>query len=1293
MVEPLRPRKVREVLARVVGAALALRAAGALFAVIVALAFWARQPGVARLAPAALLLVGWLVWALLLWRRRRLVPTRSLSASWVLLVLATVIAGFTTWHVRRVATAWHEIVRERIETVGVRLEETMSERVRDAGAAANEAAEATLALDGDALFARLEEIRAEHDLDAVAAIDSVGDLIGWAGEHRGPLPDRVRATAPPPGGFYYMQRPLYTYLYAVTPAKVGSAARAPRGIVSLLLEDAFPGEGRGSLAESFERETGLRPRFGAGGSDAALWQLSPAGVEVAHASFATITQESYRDRAVRSGLRLIAPLLLVALVLLWPTWERGVRGRWRRAAPLLAVLAMLALLPLGSILGIQRPFSPGLFLLPGPGDWTLGRLFMLLVPITAWVAAAGAGRRVRGTTDPETGRSLRDIALDVLPAAAIVPLVLLAFRASAAPSLYEDDRLLWFLYQPTAVLAVALPLLLLLPAPPKGHVDDAAPDALRLRLLAAGLALAALLGFAFDLADPTAPAAGGGRVWFTVLWSVPFALVAHALRAYHGNASRLLRVLVATWIAATATLPQIRAEAVAARLAALEREVQTLGERVDPYLEFLVRRFATEIAQRDSAGERGVSLVYRAWVASGLADEAYSPRITVWGPDGVPEVELTPGTATGEAPRMLIAPDYLQSALFEASVSGEPVFESPGDPLDIQQIGAIPLADERVASIVVPMRRALSRASVLEPLLRESAENDARLSLEPTPHDAGQPRTGVLWLRTRLGWHGEADVDYPEAVYHAHLEVRTSPPFVRVARGVLLLGLDVLLVLLLWAAGRVARLDPPRPAIGWRVWLGSYRARVTGALFLFFLVPTLAFGAVAYRGLAGEVERAARLVAERAVYRAVEQFGSDEVRGDLTTLSEDVGADVLYYHRGELLQASTPEALDLGLYNAWMPPLVYRTLTRNVERELVDEAQLGEREYIVAYRSLPASGALAVPAWPATGSAATRQTELAHLMLFAALTGGLLSLALSVAVGRALAGPIGRLRRAAGAVGGGNLRVRLPERRPDEFGQLYQSFNRMIERLRQARSQEVRTARVLAWGEMARQVAHEIKNPLTPIRLSVQHMQRAYGDRRPDFEQILDSNVEQILKEIDRLSEIARVFARYGAPAEAAGPLERVRLLPLLTDVARLYASGESDVEFHAFIEPDLPDVYARADELKEVMINLLENAREALNGKGTINVAARAAGDHVAIEVDDDGPGIPPDLLPRIFEPRFSSRSSGTGLGLAIVRRLVDSWGGTLEVDSTPGRGTTMVVNVPVLAPPSASETSAAGS
>jgi nitrogen fixation/metabolism regulation signal transduction histidine kinase len=299
------------------------------------------------------------------------------------------------------------------------------------------------------------------------------------------------------------------------------------------------------------------------------------------------------------------------------------------------------------------------------------------------------------------------------------------------------------------------------------------------------------------------------------------------------------------------------------------------------------------------------------------------------------------------------------------------------------------------------------------------------------------------------------------------------------------------------------------------------------------------------------------------------------------------------------------------------------------------------------------------------------------LILFAALVGALLSLALSVAVGRALAGPIGRLQRAAASVGAGRLRVQLPEKTGDEFGELFASFNRMVRRLQRARTQEVRTARVLAWGEMARQVAHEIKNPLTPIKLAVQHLKRAYGDRRGDFEQVLDENVDQILVEIDRLSEIARAFSRYGAPPESAGPLEPVDVASVVHEALTLYRAGDPTLHYADWIEPGLPRVLSRAGELKEVILNLLENARAATVPPGRISVTARLDGAAVELCVEDTGAGIPADLLPRIFEPHFSTRTTGTGLGLPIVRRLVESWGGTVLAQSETGRGTVIRVRL----------------
>ncbi|MEP7344387.1 MAG: ATP-binding protein, partial [Gemmatimonadaceae bacterium] len=216
-----------------------------------------------------------------------------------------------------------------------------------------------------------------------------------------------------------------------------------------------------------------------------------------------------------------------------------------------------------------------------------------------------------------------------------------------------------------------------------------------------------------------------------------------------------------------------------------------------------------------------------------------------------------------------------------------------------------------------------------------------------------------------------------------------------------------------------------------------------------------------------------------------------------------------------------------------------------------------------------------------------------------------------------------------------------------------------------------RAQRVLAWGEMARQVAHEIKNPLTPIRLGVQHLRRARLDRRVDFERIFEQTVSRILAEIDRLDEIARAFSRYGmAPAERL-PAESVDLAAIVRDVVELERMGESEVEWR-LTGLDTPlRVMATADELREVLLNVFENARQAQVTH--VDVALVADGDRTHVDIRDDGVGIPAEVLPRIFEPHFSTRTSGSGLGLAICRGLVRAWGGEMSVQSAPGRGTSV--------------------
>ncbi|HEX2092618.1 MAG TPA: ATP-binding protein, partial [Longimicrobiaceae bacterium] len=693
-------------------------------------------------------------------------------------------------------------------------------------------------------------------------------------------------------------------------------------------------------------------------------------------------------------------------------------------------------------------------------------------------------------------------------------------------------------------------------------------------------------------------------------------------------------------------------------------------------------------------------------------------------------------------------------------------------------------------------RTHLGRSSVLARFLdpgREPEEDreGTSLSLVPVAGGAGAARAAppadggppaeMRWLRTPAGWRSETVVRFPSGSMHAHLVVRTPSPLLLAVRSLLVLALALGVMEVLWALARTLCGEPLGLASSEWVWARTFRGRLTLALFVFFLIPMALFGATAYQALSREVVRTAAALAQRSLEQA-----ASEARGQpLPELGEHVRADLLLYQNGVLVDAAPPEVVDLGLYNTWLPPRLFLDFATSEEVQQLQEQQLGGREYLIAYRRLSPPQVLAAPTPLASGEIARRQRELGNVVLLAVLLGAGLSVVLSLLVGRMLARPIDDLSRAAAAVGAGNLRVRLPERRGDEFGGLYRSFNQMVRRLRRTRAalvretrrteavvaeagtgvlaldpagrvalinaraeqilgtrvekgrlvpedtsisavvaravrefrhsgaaelgdevevdgrvvrlrlrrlrnesgmggavvaleditSEIRSARVLAWGEMARQVAHEIKNPLTPIKLSVQHLRRAFADQRPDFGEILDRNVEAILGEIDRLGEIARAFARFGAPDAAAGDLEPADLRRVVEETLALYRGTQDGIGYRVEIDPATPRAYTRVGELKEVLVNLLENARAAIPDGGEIRLSTTASGGGtwVMLDVEDTGEGIPPDLLPRIFEPQFSTRSSGTGLGLAIVRRLVESWGGEVTVDSTPGRGTTV--------------------
>ncbi|MEX1183905.1 MAG: ATP-binding protein [Gemmatimonadota bacterium] len=1247
---------------------------------------WTRQlqPGWLIAAAAAFVAAAALTatWRTASRTRRGLIP---LIIALALLLTGVTAAALFTHQFRQLETHWPEILERRQAALGEELARMMSELVErgrsTSGSAARLASrprrdETGIEATAD-LFEQLGQLREQSRVDGLAVYTAAGNLVAWAGHHRGPMPDSIWIRDV---SAYFKASPLFSYLYLPVPVE----GREEYAIAAVLVETGILNDGYDvAIGDVVAARTRTRASFRQGGGTDAVWSLIEAGDTIVSARLEPSTQSDWRSLLERSARAVVLLSAIAAFLAFASAWLRSPYGRGRAAVlPLLLLVPLAAAAPFGEAIGADRLFSPLLFTLPLPGDMSLGRLLALLLPLAALAAAlspASSRTQLRAMLAAPSLRSpsLRErvrragtlrIMAGMVVVAVAYPLALRLLLAGATTALLQAGSVYWLGLQVVAAILLALVTRLAMPnaAPmyllPAAWARPAGRRALFLTMLvlSAGLGIYASAG-----AHPYAPV----RLSLAALWAVPFALAAVALAPLAGRTGAFSRWLVAGWLAATVVMPFLWVAQVDARLQRAEHELRTLGTRADPYVEFLLVNFGREAVARFDSGEDGVQLLYRTWVASGLAQEPYPAHIVLWTASGFPEVQLgsAPAPTTDEVQRLL---DIVR----EASGRAAPQIMAFTDMPTMSRLLTVPMADGSLITVRIPPRRTLDRTSAVAPFLGIVSSSSARLNLvEVTGPDPVQE--SIQWASTPNGWRSEAEVKYPDGWYHAHLAIPLPPAGVRLARAALLATFDLTLFALLWVLGVAGRGGSAVPVREWARWLGTLRARITLALFTFFLIPTAVFGWAAYSALAGEVERAARTVAQHSAGQAVLEF--QDGAGDLRDLAAHAGTDVLRYQGGELIDVSSREAWDLGIYNAWMPPGIYQRIESGEEQDAIETQRLGSSSYVIAYRALPPSGTLGVPMSLSAGDTALRQRQFAHLVLFAAVIGALLSLALSLAVGRTLAGPIGLLRRASAAVGAGSLRVRLPERPDDEFGQLFASFNRMTRRLRRARARELRTARVLAWGEMARQIAHEIKNPLTPIKLAVQHLRRAHADRHPDFDDILESNVSQVLAEIDRLSEIARAFSRYGAPSLASGPVVPVDAPSVIREALTLYRSGDRHVRYIEDVEPDLPPILARADELKEVLLNLVENSRAAFDAAGDITVGAAVAGDGVAIEVADNGRGVPPDLLLRVFEPHFSTRSSGTGLGLAIVRRLVESWGGTVEAENRPEGGTVVRIRV----------------
>lgn len=247
----------------------------------------------------------------------------------------------------------------------------------------------------------------------------------------------------------------------------------------------------------------------------------------------------------------------------------------------------------------------------------------------------------------------------------------------------------------------------------------------------------------------------------------------------------------------------------------------------------------------------------------------------------------------------------------------------------------------------------------------------------------------------------------------------------------------------------------------------------------------------------------------------------------------------------------------------------------------------------------------------------------------------------------------------------------------DEIGTLVASYNIMLAKLEESREALARTERESAWREMAKQVAHEIKNPLTPMKLSIQHLMATAGDKDERWHQKFDRTMAMLIEQIESLSRIASEFSDFAKmPRPQVGEL-------VLAEIYETMNVLYSDTPSGWVVTPPPATVKVKMDkdQLIRVLTNLVKNARQATaqQESSLITLTHKVNRDSVIIEVKDNGPGIPEEVKHKIFEPNFTTKTSGTGLGLAICKQILEEAGGSIHFESRPGLGTSFFVELPL--------------
>ena len=392
----------------------------------------------------------------------------------------------------------------------------------------------------------------------------------------------------------------------------------------------------------------------------------------------------------------------------------------------------------------------------------------------------------------------------------------------------------------------------------------------------------------------------------------------------------------------------------------------------------------------------------------------------------------------------------------------------------------------------------------------------------------------------------------------------------------------------------------------------------------------------------------------------------------------------IYDLHGQLVGSSRPKIYNIGLLSEQMDPEAKLAMMTDKKSEFIHQESIGELSYLSAY----------APFFNNEGKLIAyinlqhfdQQNEFESQIqrfLVAIINVFMLLLALSIVsaifVSSWLTSPLRMIQRSFSRMELGKNNQPIEYYSNDEIGDLVREYNLKLAELETAAHKLAQSERESAWREMAKQVAHEIKNPLTPMKLSIQQLLRVYDPNDPDSRQKIERVSNSVIEQIDALTSIANAFANFAKMPQPK--MERIELKSFLESIVAVFDVRDScEVKLITAGSPAI--VEGDRDMLLRVMNNLLTNAIQAIPSgrKGAIEVRLEVEHKEVVVYVSDNGTGIPQEQLATVFEPYFTTKSTGTGLGLAMVRQIVEGHNGNITISDTGDQGTTVKVVLPAV-------------